>query len=86
MGQSLKCVKVTTLGPRTLYLCIISILLDNMYSLISYATCEWPEMYSFNKVMFCSVLQHVHQYRRAGLFVCIYNNAVCLYHLIILTI
>ena len=31
----------------TLYLCIISILLHNMFALISYATCEWPEMHSF---------------------------------------
>ena len=31
----------------TLYLCIMSILLHNMYGLVSYATCEWPEMYSF---------------------------------------
>ena len=30
-----------------LYLCIMSILLLNMYALISYATREWPEMYSF---------------------------------------
>ena len=34
----------------------MSILLHNMYALISYATCEWPEMYSFKSVMFCSVL------------------------------
>ena len=33
----------------TLYLCIMSILLHtcNLHALISYATCEWPEMYSF---------------------------------------
>ena len=30
-----------------LYLCIMSIALHNMYALISYATCEWPEMHSF---------------------------------------
>ena len=36
-------------------ICIMSILLHNMFALISYATCGWPEMHSFNKVMFCSV-------------------------------
>ena len=38
-----------TVFHSTLYLCIMSILLQtcNMYALISYATCEWPEMYSF---------------------------------------
>ena len=36
-----------TLFHSTLYLCIMSILLHNMFALISYATCEWPEMYSF---------------------------------------
>ena len=31
-----------------LYLCIyMSTLLHNKFALISYATCEWPEMYSF---------------------------------------
>ena len=29
------------------YLCIMSILLHNMFVFISYATCEWPEMHSF---------------------------------------
>ena len=29
------------------HLCIMSILLHNMYALVSYATCEWPELYSF---------------------------------------
>ena len=28
-------------------LCIMSILLHNMFAFISNATCEWPEMYSF---------------------------------------
>ena len=34
----------------------MSILLHNMFALISYATCEWPEMHSFQSsyVLFCS--------------------------------
>ena len=32
---------------NTLNLCIMSILLHNMFALISYATCEWPEMHCF---------------------------------------
>ena len=32
---------------KTLYLCIMSIVLHNMFALISYATCEWLEMHSF---------------------------------------
>ena len=28
-------------------LCVMSISQHNVYALVSYATCEWPEMYSF---------------------------------------
>ena len=30
-----------------MYICIMYILLHNMFMFISYATCEWPEMHSF---------------------------------------
>ena len=39
----------------TLYLCIMCILLHNMFALISYATSEWPEVLSFHYIMFCSL-------------------------------
>ena len=38
---------ITLFFHSTLYLCIMYILLHDMFALISYATCEWPEMYSF---------------------------------------
>ena len=49
----------TIVFHSTLYLCIMSILLHSMFALISYATCEWPEMHSFQQsyVLFCFGLE-----------------------------
>ena len=37
----------TIVFHSTLHLCIMYILLHNMFVFISYTTCEWPEMHSF---------------------------------------
>ena len=41
---------------NTIILYFMSILLHNMYALISYATYEWPEMHNFQQsyVLFCN--------------------------------
>ena len=48
----------------------MSILLHNMFAFISCATCEWPEMHSFQLryVVFCYVL---------GLLIAHYQEVIC---------